>query len=469
MSSPRLKWLRIHKYRNVVPDTFIEFNDGFNVLLGRNGTGKTTLLELIEMLWTRGFGRIADEEFHLECAVEFDPRPGKAQSRDEDGSHATPIPGCLVRCTVQNAIPERSDAARGATRVAVEFSYRVALADLGGAEQLVIEGSPLGSRMTIVEGPFWDVPILDVHSHPVLWAAPEQWFARNPLIGTKDHPWKSASFSYWVSWCSLIAEYAPLSAVRFDESLTAFNALTDTQYQSNARGIEAVRWELDRRVDWKIIGPLDFNPRSFAPFALVSICQQQLSGDATREPPEFRLDPSELPLLGQFLEMTTYSGAWIDVRPFERKRDKAVERLLFRAPEFHFVLADDRGDIQAYALSYGEKRLLSFLWYLDCGGAIVIADELVNGFHHEWIERCVELMTGRQAFLASQNPLLLDSIPLTDAEDARKCFITCRRGPETEGQMQWANLSHEEAAEFYAAYARGTRYVHEILRGKGLW
>jgi len=56
-----------HRHRNIVPGTFIEFNDGFDVLLGHNGTGRTTLLGLLEMLWTRGFGRIADEEFHLEC------------------------------------------------------------------------------------------------------------------------------------------------------------------------------------------------------------------------------------------------------------------------------------------------------------------------------------------------------------------------------------------------------------------
>src|SRR5678810_540074 len=43
----RLTRLKINRFRNVTPGTELRFDDGINVLLGRNGTGKTTLLELI--------------------------------------------------------------------------------------------------------------------------------------------------------------------------------------------------------------------------------------------------------------------------------------------------------------------------------------------------------------------------------------------------------------------------------------
>jgi recombinational DNA repair ATPase RecF len=45
----KLESLTIHSFRNVEPETKLVFDDGYNVLLGQNGTGKTTLLELVAM------------------------------------------------------------------------------------------------------------------------------------------------------------------------------------------------------------------------------------------------------------------------------------------------------------------------------------------------------------------------------------------------------------------------------------
>lgn len=461
MSSPRLKWLRIHKYRNVVPGTFIEFNDGFNVLLGRNGTGKTTLLELIEMLWSRGFGRIADEAFHLECEAEFDTISVPVLDLD--------VQGFLLRASVENVLLETADGVRSpsAGSVSAGFSYRVALMDSSGAEVLVVEGTPIGASLTVREQS-WPVAVLSVHSWPVLWSAPAQFSSQEHSLRESEQ--EERCILNWAQECHFMISVNPLSGVRFDESLAAFHALTDINYASNNRGVEGVRWELQRRLDseTKVYRP-DASEFPFTPSALVRYCTDQLDRDVRREPAEFRVSHTILPWIEDFIQMTAYSGAWVNVRPDRTRRNEIVETLMYRTPDFRFVLPGERGEISAHDLSYGEKRLLSFLWYLACGDHIVIADELVNGFHHEWIERSIELIGGRQAFMASQNPLLLDSLPLGDLEYVRKCFITCRRGPETEGKMQWKNLSLEEAADFYDAYQRGTRYVHEILQGKGLW
>jgi recombinational DNA repair ATPase RecF len=43
----KLKRLKIHKLPRVKPGTELVFSDGINVLLGLNGTGKTTLLEVL--------------------------------------------------------------------------------------------------------------------------------------------------------------------------------------------------------------------------------------------------------------------------------------------------------------------------------------------------------------------------------------------------------------------------------------
>jgi hypothetical protein len=121
-------------------------------------------------------------------------------------------------------------------------------------------------------------------------------------------------------------------------------------------------------------------------------------------------------------------------------------------------------------LSYGQKRLLTFFYYLACNDDIVIADELVNGLHHHWITACVEAIGERQAFLTSQNPLLLDYIPITSPEQVHRSFVLCRderRGGRP--AWAWANMRDEDAAEFFVAYEVGVEHVSEILQSRGLW
>ncbi len=100
----------------------------------------------------------------------------------------------------------------------------------------------------------------------------------------------------------------------------------------------------------------------------------------------------------------------------------------------------------------------------------MIADELVNGMHHRWIEECVTAMGDRQAFLTSQNPLLLDYLAFDSALQVKSSFVVCqtelRDGRE---RMIWRNFTDDEADMFYSAYRVGIEHVGEILRTRGLW
>jgi ABC-type molybdenum transport system ATPase subunit/photorepair protein PhrA len=88
----------------------------------------------------------------------------------------------------------------------------------------------------------------------------------------------------------------------------------------------------------------------------------------------------------------------------------------------------ERGDFITYKrLSYGQKRLLTFFYYLASNPRFVVADELVNGLHYHWIAASVEAIGERQAFLTSQNPLLFDYLPLTSPEEVRSSFVLCRK------------------------------------------
>jgi hypothetical protein len=122
------------------------------------------------------------------------------------------------------------------------------------------------------------------------------------------------------------------------------------------------------------------------------------------------------------------------------------------------------------SLSYGQKRLLAFLYYLDCNPSFVIADELVNGLHHVWIEECMKAIGDRQAFLTSQNPLLLDYLYFESAEEVKQTFILCRAEPDGDRErMIWRNMTGDEADMFYSAYKVGVENVGEILRTRGFW
>jgi len=130
----------------------------------------------------------------------------------------------------------------------------------------------------------------------------------------------------------------------------------------------------------------------------------------------------------------------------------------------------DRSVINHTVLSYGQKRLLSFYYYLACNLACVVADELVNGMHHEWIEACLEDLGERQTFLTSQNPLLLDYLGFGSAEEVRSSFVLCRSELRGDREiLHWENMSSEDAEGFFSAYQVGIQHVSEILRTRGLW
>jgi energy-coupling factor transporter ATP-binding protein EcfA2 len=139
-----------------------------------------------------------------------------------------------------------------------------------------------------------------------------------------------------------------------------------------------------------------------------------------------------------------------------------------RLTNLRFGFSSGQDSFTHTSLSYGEKRLLAFFAISDACPDIVIADELVNGLHHEWIKACIEELGQRQAFLTSQNPLLLDYLEFESASDVQKGFVLCERSADR-SQLLWRNPSDEEAAEFFAAYTTGIQTVSEILVSKGFW
>lgn len=70
--------------------------------------------------------------------------------------------------------------------------------------------------------------------------------------------------------------------------------------------------------------------------------------------------------------------------------------------------------------SFGQKRLLTFFWYLACNPDVVVADELVNGLHWDWIDACVNAIGTRRSSSRRRTPC---------------CSITSASTPKTPSPM----------------------------------
>lgn len=139
-----------------------------------------------------------------------------------------------------------------------------------------------------------------------------------------------------------------------------------------------------------------------------------------------------------------------------------------RFANLRFAFSAGQDTFTHSSLSYGEKRLLAFFAMCDACPDVVIADELVNGLHHEWIQACIAELRGRQAFLTSQNPLLLDYLEFDSPTDVQHGFVLCER-TAARAELVWRNPTEDEAKEFFAAYQTGIQTVSEILIAKGFW
>ncbi|MGZ3461073.1 MAG: AAA family ATPase, partial [Archangium sp.] len=139
----------------------------------------------------------------------------------------------------------------------------------------------------------------------------------------------------------------------------------------------------------------------------------------------------------------------------------------------HFGFGFTRRDgsvLSQEQLGHGQKRLLSFLYYLDVNEDFVIADELGNGLHPRWVEACLRSLGRRQVFLTSQNPLLFEHVPLASAEEVRASLIHCENAlHEGRERKAWSNPAAETAARLFGAYQRGDTPLATLLRTHGLW
>ena len=409
----KLKRLKIHKLSRVKPGTELVFNDGINVLLGINGSGKTTLLELLTAVLNGQFEKLAEHDFHLEYDCEEIGARGHVEIRSTPGSsHADP-PG----------------------RPQVTWSMRIEPRN--------------GDLVTVV---FADDRLSATYRGHT-WHSTEPARLDQPLIR------------------SVVAAFA-LHEPSAGEIRARIHGLSAWNL---ARLDEATRWleEGIRDAEFLLMetAPGEIHPaiHPFLPQDIGRSLASQLLANPNAE--DFKLDHHQISCLAQSCAAFGLAGTTLQLELARRDNSDAEVSLTYLGDlRIRFVTRDGTR-LRPDQLSFGQRRLFAFFYYAAIYNEVIVADELTNGMHHAMIGQCIDLIGERQAFLATQNPLLLDNLPgFESAEQARSTFILCSTERENDRErMVWRNMTAEEAQNFFGEYQVGIGHTNDILRSWGLW
>lgn len=407
----KLKRLKINKYRNVRPGTELQFDDGFNLVLGQNASGKTALLSLISMVCRSVFKEIEHEEFALEYTLAAD-------------LHSIEVIVSNARQTAQDT-----------------HSFWV-------GEYSITVSSSTGDPLDIIRSEDFTSPL-----------------PHHRVSLMNDWSFVAAALTARAKNSGGFRNELLSSSFRFDETLDCFAAMTgrDSGLRGPATPPPAyVSWEERRDKQ----GGVSAVNSAYVPPPLYQAIQT-----AFRRPVSLiSLDEAAKDLASSLANVL--DGKQVKIEPLVKARDRSVSTDYHLVEGFNFLLTRGEGTLIHHdRWSYGQKRLVAFFYYLALNPSIVVADELVNGLHHRWIQACMEAIGDRQAFLTSQNPLLFDYIPdFESAEQVQARFVTCKTEVVEGGEeLVWQNLSEEDATMFFEAYQREVQPIGEILITRGLW
>jgi len=425
----KLTHLRIHRYRDVEPGATLAFGPTLNLVLGENGTGRTTLLDLLARVIASDFSGLLHEEFSLEYSLAFPGMDLHARVRNERAAVAPAAPS--AQALVRSPAP-------------------VADAPLEPFMQLDIQLHAPAARLVMranAEGVAWEVDGQPTYSQNMYWSLLDRtlwvvlFLAAQRLAPEHKERLKE-----------LLRHTFLLAPARYDESLGLLERIGQTQYAMETRGSEVFPLGLMSLPTW-----------------LPGVLRERAGQAVATGHIDVRHDEVERGFLARFVTLAGFAAGRFRVELLDRRSYEDGGRLEFGQFGFEFTRRD--GAVLTHAqLGHGQKRLLSLLYYLDVNEDFVIADELPNGLHPRWVEACVRELGARQSFLSSQNPLLFDYVAFGSYEALHGSLIHCGLA-EHEGRecKRWSNPPADVATRLFADYERGGTPLGTLLRMHGLW
>ncbi|MBJ6766017.1 AAA family ATPase [Myxococcaceae bacterium JPH2] len=427
----KLTRLEIHGYREVAPGTVLTFGPAHNLVLGDNGTGRTTLLELISQVLRADFSTMRHEPFSLAWRVEL---PGMTLDMVVRNLPATPDAVTVPVVTPRLALalpPSEPD-----TGLHPYLEADVRLSGPDTRLRVRADASGLGCEVDGVSvwsrGMHWSV--LDRTVWTLLFMG-AQYIDRGLRERLRE----------------LLRRTFLLSPSRFDEALGTFERIGTHRYAMESHGDDVFPLGLMALPTW-----------------LPGWLRRQVEREPPREALEFAHDELERNFLARFVELAGFASGTMRVEVLERRDYEDGGRLAFGRFSFRFTRRDGTTRSQEQ-LGHGQKRLLSFLYYLDVNEDFVIADELPNGLHPRHVATCVDELGARQAFLTSQNPLLLEHVTFRSAQDLRRSVIHCavEQGPGPE-RLRWSQPDADVATRLFPPWCDAPHGRGALLRTHGL-
>ncbi|MFO0561191.1 MAG: AAA family ATPase [Polyangiales bacterium] len=405
----RLAWLHVHALDDI-QEQRLQFDREINVILGKNGVGKTTLLNLLSNVLRWDFSAWNQRSFDVEYQFELGKwfwhvRVKNVRDRELDREG-----GAGYRAEV--SLHARYE----------EFELRCE-SDRSGYRRVIN-----GAERRFESVGLWPLFLFSAHMDDA-WSN-SVGVVRAPLAISPD-------------------------TTRFDEGLDVFRSM--------------LGWiTAERPLEWRSDGPAAWRGN------------RALEGELWRWLlPEKLLAQPDAPVLVKH-EQLGISQAFLEaldavdvVANFglpEVQHQGDTTTVSVSSFELRMVRAN--GDVLRHtSWSWGQQRLVAFALYLAMNKHFVVADELVNGMHHDWIALCRRELEHRQSFVTSQNPIFVDYVDLDSIEQIQRSFILCGVKETSSGRTArtWRNMSEREATELWDARSSNFESTSETMRTRGWW
>ncbi|HEY0136192.1 MAG TPA: AAA family ATPase [Nannocystis sp.] len=421
----KLQRIKIHQCRLVLPGTELEFKAGVNILLGKNGAGKTTLLKLVSAAMGSCFvDEFGADDLHVEYAYTIGDVGVACEVRQGQAGGGGPLAADAVSPRARNFYFKAEFSGPGCTLATAEIR--------GNRLDVTSAGSPLHSREInpmIAVVPSLDLVALIAAMMPPNDLAP----AIRDALGERSRvTYRLDEASDWLR--QTIRDFAVI-----------FTAIDDDE-----------RWCLP-------------NVRHTGASEEFRAALAEHRGRFADLPEVITLHSRDLPFLERACRQIGLSDISWTLSFLEHDRRLTETKRYGNSQVYVTTTGGTRLPLEK--LSFGQLRLFGFFLHTMMHPHASVIDELTNGLHHEMIDCCLETIGEHQAFLATQNPLLIDYVGFASAEEARRTFILCELQSAANGEkaMLWRNMKEEEAREFYGDYEVGIQHANDILRKRGLW
>lgn len=433
-TSPPRRWLerlKINQFRSVEPGTELRFSDGLHVVLGKNATGKSTLLDLIAAALDLNFDTPKFRNAPLD--LEFVLRAGPYQIE------------ATMKRTMDSAHRRRRTRKEGTSKPPMYEEGRYTFRAQSGFEVSVLLSSDDVPRRT-VEGVNPAEYGLDRALGRRHWIPPI-----SPRLFRLHDVWFDGSLRQFPALGTLLGNEA-FTIGSNDQYLIRMPESDELVYAIEQDGFEIV---LGKSLQTR-------------PYLLPKSIFSALPDDGS----PLNVSVADEPMLAEFVRELGFDDAKMFFGPPRVEQRLGDETFVYSSPTFTFYrngrLAR-RGD----QLSYGQRRLFALGWYLACNKQVAILDEPSNGLHESWLEFLVSQLQGRQVFLTSQNREMLDMLPFGSETALSRGFVLCESRSQPNGNepmLVWRGLHDDESSLMIKAFrASRVDLVTDVLRGLNLW